>query len=264
VLGHAGTSEQPYRFAGEHYDPLADMQYHRARWYDPATGRFAALDPFDGMPSRPATLHKYAYANGDPINVSDPSGAFGIGSFAAGISIGITLASFAQTSIDLYNFAKNPTAEGAHDIAIGFALTVLGAGGFRLLKMISPSFRGFLSRIGKLGCQSKCYVSMNGQELEEFTRRAFKGISKKADAIVDGKRVVGDFDSISDEIWLGVKQIDGFRDDNWLKYTQQFSNQLKVATAHNKPYGVVTNGRVPERWRIWFENKGIRLMEFID
>jgi RHS repeat-associated protein len=73
-LSHTGPSAQLYRFAGEHYDPEAGMQYHRARWYDPATGRFTALDPFEGNPNRPATLHKYAYAGNDPVDGIDPSG----------------------------------------------------------------------------------------------------------------------------------------------------------------------------------------------
>jgi len=55
------------------------MQYHRAWWYDLGTGRFTALDPFDGIPARPATLNKYAYAGNDPVNGVDPSGKIGIG-----------------------------------------------------------------------------------------------------------------------------------------------------------------------------------------
>jgi RHS repeat-associated protein len=92
VLGHTGTSAQPYRFAGEHYDPVAGMQYHRARWYDPATGRFAALDPHSGNPSRPATLHKYAYATNDPVANIDPSGLMTLGGLSAGMNIASSLA----------------------------------------------------------------------------------------------------------------------------------------------------------------------------
>jgi len=37
-------------------------------------GRFTGLDPFAGRLSQPITLNKYTYANGDPINGTDPSG----------------------------------------------------------------------------------------------------------------------------------------------------------------------------------------------
>ena len=47
---------------------------YRARYYNPATGRFLSRDPEDGQPNDPKTLHKYLYANGDPVNGIDPRG----------------------------------------------------------------------------------------------------------------------------------------------------------------------------------------------
>jgi RHS repeat-associated protein len=54
---------------------------YSARYYNPATGRFLSRDPnepalrgSDGTPTDPAYLHKYLYANGDPINGIDPMG----------------------------------------------------------------------------------------------------------------------------------------------------------------------------------------------
>jgi hypothetical protein len=41
---------------------------------NPLTGRFLSRDPEDGDLTNPKTLHKYLYANGDPINGIDPSG----------------------------------------------------------------------------------------------------------------------------------------------------------------------------------------------
>ena len=72
------------------------MQYHRARWYDPAIGRFTALDPFSGVPSRPATLHKYAYAGDDPVNQVDPSGEFAL---AGGMATGVLSTIAMQTTV---------------------------------------------------------------------------------------------------------------------------------------------------------------------
>jgi RHS repeat-associated protein len=46
----------------------------RARFYDPAIGRFISVDPFEGFLTDPASKHPYLYAHADPINVYDPSG----------------------------------------------------------------------------------------------------------------------------------------------------------------------------------------------
>jgi len=47
---------------------------YSARYYNPATGRFLSRDPEDGDSNNPASLHKYLYANGDPVNGWDPTG----------------------------------------------------------------------------------------------------------------------------------------------------------------------------------------------
>jgi RHS repeat-associated protein len=47
---------------------------YRARYYNTMTGRFVSMDPEDGIPTDPKTLHKYIYAHGDPVNLSDPTG----------------------------------------------------------------------------------------------------------------------------------------------------------------------------------------------
>jgi RHS repeat-associated protein len=62
------------RCSGEQYDSDLGLYYLRARYYNPATGRFLSRDPEDGIPTDPATLHKYVYASGDPVNLADPSG----------------------------------------------------------------------------------------------------------------------------------------------------------------------------------------------
>ena len=47
---------------------------YSARYYNPATGRFLSRDPEDGNAKDPASLHKYLYAGGDPVNAMDPTG----------------------------------------------------------------------------------------------------------------------------------------------------------------------------------------------
>jgi len=46
----------------------------RARYFNQLTGRFLTQDPEAGRINAPATLHKYLYVRGDPVNAIDPSG----------------------------------------------------------------------------------------------------------------------------------------------------------------------------------------------
>jgi RHS repeat-associated protein len=70
----SGTTPNNYLYRGEQYDPDLGLYYLRARYYNPSTGRFLSRDPEDGKPTDPKTLHKYLYANGDPVDRVDPRG----------------------------------------------------------------------------------------------------------------------------------------------------------------------------------------------
>ena len=73
-ITHTGTTSNDYLYRGEQYDSDLGMYYLRARYYNPMTGRFMSRDPNDGNIRIPASLHKYLYANGDPVNGIDPTG----------------------------------------------------------------------------------------------------------------------------------------------------------------------------------------------
>jgi len=72
---HTGTTPNNYLYRGEQYDSDLGLYYLRARYYNPATGRFLSRDPEDGYAKDPASLHKYLYAGGDPVNMIDRPGA---------------------------------------------------------------------------------------------------------------------------------------------------------------------------------------------
>src|SRR5262249_21246332 len=63
-----------------------------ARYYDSATGRFIGHDPFAGMESDPASLHRYLYAKDDPVDFIDPSGELTTVEILATAAIGATIA----------------------------------------------------------------------------------------------------------------------------------------------------------------------------
>jgi RHS repeat-associated protein len=77
-----GDADNNYLFAGEQFDEAVDGYYLRARYYDPNTGRFASVDPFEGYNNQPITLHDYLYAGVNPVNAIDPSGEVAIIGYA--------------------------------------------------------------------------------------------------------------------------------------------------------------------------------------
>jgi RHS repeat-associated protein len=74
MINSAGTTPNNNLYRGEQYDSDLGLYYLRARYFNPVTGRFLTRDSKAGNPRGPATLHKYLYADGDPVNGMDPSG----------------------------------------------------------------------------------------------------------------------------------------------------------------------------------------------
>jgi len=82
-------------YAGEMFDTNSQMYYLRARYYDTLTGRFNRMDPFAGNNRDPQSLHKYLYANCNPVNGVDPTGEMGFFSLSFSITnvlIGLAIA----------------------------------------------------------------------------------------------------------------------------------------------------------------------------
>src|SRR5262249_41095849 len=64
-----------------------NTDYLRARYLRGENGRFLTRDTADGDQSVPLTLHRYIYANANPVNNIDPSGNFGLAELSATIAI---------------------------------------------------------------------------------------------------------------------------------------------------------------------------------
>jgi RHS repeat-associated protein len=69
-----GTTPNEFMYRGEQYDSDLGLYYLRARYMNPVTGRFMSRDPEEGKVKDPRTLHKYLYADGDPLDGIDPTG----------------------------------------------------------------------------------------------------------------------------------------------------------------------------------------------
>ena len=86
----------------------------RARYYNPNTGRFMSRDPnspsildSNYSPTDPKDLHRYLYANGDPINGIDPTGRATMAELTARmgriITAAVAFANAAFQCLKLYN-----------------------------------------------------------------------------------------------------------------------------------------------------------------
>ena len=116
ILNRTGTTVNAYQYTGQQYDSSTGLYNLRARYYDPRDGRFITIDPYYdelgnsispqkiscnaksklpclspksscrisqcnngcGSPIKPMPLHKYVYADANPVNEYDPSGLIAI------------------------------------------------------------------------------------------------------------------------------------------------------------------------------------------
>lgn len=94
-------------------DAICDATIRRYRWHDPVIGRFTSFDSFEAPPDDPMALHKYNYANGDPVNNIDPSGNFSLAQALAVTGITAVGMSILLPGIrGAWNQAYSTTAQG--------------------------------------------------------------------------------------------------------------------------------------------------------
>jgi RHS repeat-associated protein len=72
VRAHTGASTD-WTYTGEQNDATG-LEYLRARYYDPAIGRFLTQDPVRGFALSPQSLNRYPYVLNNPANLTDPYG----------------------------------------------------------------------------------------------------------------------------------------------------------------------------------------------
>ena len=74
LISSTGSTVNNYCYCGEQFDSTTGLYYLRARYMDTSTGRFITQDTYQGTINDPVSLHKYLYANANPVTYSDPSG----------------------------------------------------------------------------------------------------------------------------------------------------------------------------------------------
>jgi RHS repeat-associated protein len=111
VPGSGSTAvANPLTYAAMPYDARAGAYYSRARYYDPTNGVFLSQDP-------QLALNPYGYANGDPIDFSDPTGLQNI----------LTLGGILKWDLDIGRRVLG-CALGLVGVAVGLAYRTLTSG----------------------------------------------------------------------------------------------------------------------------------------
>jgi len=62
------------RFTGQEYDIETGLYFYKARYYNPALGRFIQPDTIVSDPTDPQSYNRYAYVRNNPLKYVDPSG----------------------------------------------------------------------------------------------------------------------------------------------------------------------------------------------
>ena len=66
----SGSITNPFQYAGREFDTETNLLYYRARYYDPAAGRFLSEDPIEFG----GGINFYRYVKDNPTNSTDPFG----------------------------------------------------------------------------------------------------------------------------------------------------------------------------------------------
>jgi RHS repeat-associated protein len=56
------------------WDPVTELYYLNARYYDPALGRFLQEDAVEGSATLLASQNRYIYCQNNPVSLIDPTG----------------------------------------------------------------------------------------------------------------------------------------------------------------------------------------------
>ena len=87
LISSTGTTDNSYLYCSEQLDSTTGLYYLRARYMNPETGTFITQDTYAGTIFDPTSLHKYLYANADPVMNIDPSGYNSIAESNAAMAI---------------------------------------------------------------------------------------------------------------------------------------------------------------------------------
>ena len=102
-----GSTPTNRRYTGQRWEGALGLYDYRARYYDPALGRFVQADTLVPNPGTPQDLNRYAYVRNNPLRYMDPNGRFAIVPvlIVAGILV-LKAVDYGWTAYDLYQSGR--------------------------------------------------------------------------------------------------------------------------------------------------------------
>ncbi len=181
------TAATTFLYSGEQTDATG-LQYLRARYYNPATGRFTRLDPFFGVLTDPQSLHKYLYCHADPVMGVDPTGRFLMG-FMMGTCIANGLHNAYDTAVMGAYDALRIAIEGAQAGLSGDAMIaqffIEQSVGFALSfgSQITPIVSRVANKLGVSGSPAWRFLagSFGSYRIVSMSKAAVHGFAKFSD-----------------------------------------------------------------------------------
>lgn len=166
LIATTGNTPNNFLFTSEQLDPDLGLYFLRARYQDTATGRFWTMDTFEGFGGDPFTLHKYLYAQSNPVNYSDPTGRFTINTTLVTFAIGGIVSTLVTASQP--GFFDKSTPEILRDLGVSFVI-----GGSTSLLGNSVAAKLLLKGFGKifasaLAGASSAFVAQSLNEISDF------------------------------------------------------------------------------------------------
>jgi len=167
----AAFNEQDRReFTGYHSEPLSELAYAGARFYDHRLASFLTHDPARQF------ANPYAYGPWDPVNGTDPTGTiFGLDDLAIVVIVGL-VAGFAASSIQAA-ISGASVGEALQAGAIGGAIGGVAAGiGFLVVPHVSAVLATLISKTAGAALVPALFVSGLGQAGYGASQGDFTGV----------------------------------------------------------------------------------------
>jgi RHS repeat-associated protein len=170
-------------YCGEQYDSALGMYNLRARYYNPANGRFNQRDAFAGDNFDPQSIHKYTYSYGDPVNGSDPTGQMTVGDMllwvGAWVSVaGMYLASVVTVGRVLVGIFVLAAFLGSPDFRGEFVAAAGGPG--EAAQLIATEIRFAYNTVAGLGSGTSKVVN----EINVYNPKSGRRFERKLDRLV--------------------------------------------------------------------------------
>ena len=179
------------RFTGQRWEASLGLYDYRARFYDPALGRFLQPDPLVPEPGNPQALNRYAYVYHNPLRYIDGDGHLPVVPLlVAGAILALKVVDYGWTAYEAWHSLRvmndpHASPEARAEAAANLALTAAFEAGEpeELLPISLPL--DDLARVGLIGG-----VKRMGKEVgEEATERLGKEAGEGMAAALKGRFV---------------------------------------------------------------------------